>query len=58
VSADVPELVKRAVFVTGDVLAAGSESFLHHVTASALAKPFTIDEAGRPSYRKLQEVCT
>jgi len=54
--AQFPELVKRVVFVTGDVLSPETARFLQDVKASVLAKPFTIDEARRVFYQKLKEV--
>jgi two-component system NtrC family sensor kinase len=51
-----PELARRVVFVTGDVVSGDTSSFLQAARASVLAKPFTIDEARRVFYQKLHEV--
>jgi CheY-like chemotaxis protein len=57
-SALFPELAKRVVFVTGDMFSNDTRSFLQNVKAPVLVKPFTIDEARRVFYQKLQEVQT
>ena len=51
-----PELARRVVFVTGDVVSGDTSSFLQMARASVLAKPFTIDEARRVFSQKLREV--
>jgi signal transduction histidine kinase len=40
-----PALLKRIVFVTGDVLDADKRAFLEQTGASTLAKPFDLDQA-------------
>jgi DNA-binding response OmpR family regulator len=44
VSEQHPEMVKRLVFTTGDLMGGDTESFLERTGRPFLAKPFTLDE--------------
>jgi len=56
VTGEFPELTDHIVFSTGDVLSPDTRNFLQDVGATALHKPFSIDEARRLLYQKLSEV--
>lgn len=42
-----PQLAARVVFMTGDIMSAGTQSFLDETGRPFLQKPFTIEQVGR-----------
>ncbi len=56
VAQEFPDLTRRFLFATGDVLSADTQTFLREIEAPVLAKPFKIEEARQAVNRKLQEV--
>jgi two-component system NtrC family sensor kinase len=45
--ADDPQLAARVVFMTGDIMSAGTERFLEQTGRPFLMKPFTVEQLGR-----------
>ena len=56
VAEEFPDLTRRFLFATGDVLSADTQTFLREIEAPVLAKPFRIEEARQAVNQKLQEV--
>jgi two-component system NtrC family sensor kinase len=56
VAAEHPELARRIIFTTGDVLSAETRRFFAEVDAPVLYKPFTLEQARTAIYEKLREV--
>ena len=42
-----PRLAARVVFMTGDIMSAGTQRFLDQARRPVLIKPFTVEELGR-----------
>jgi CheY-like chemotaxis protein len=48
-----PSLVKKVIFITGDVMGAGTQKFFSEVKASYITKPFSMEQLNKEIERVL-----